>query len=153
MNFSHLYLNPHKSVCVCVCLSVQFFNPLPIVQCQIQAQFWNPCATAVKIKLFAVPLKQKQKKICMKIFHWSKFFCSIQIHIEWNVSPKQFCLLYTNSYKVKCLSQTNICTRRASMGGRRPPKCEFLNNSSNIFWVLRMHTGAGKMLEPLMKTS
>ena len=37
----NLYLNPRKSMCVCVCLfvcvSVQFFNPLPIVQFQIQA--------------------------------------------------------------------------------------------------------------------
>ena len=71
-----LLLSIFKSteISLCVCLSVQFFNPLPVVEFQIQAQFWNTCATAVKMKLFAVPLKQKQKKIALKFFTEVIFF-------------------------------------------------------------------------------
>ena len=108
----------HKSVCLCVCLFVHFFNPLPVVQWRHQGYIWKAYNLARKMKLFNNRSEREfffrlgimiQRK-CLSVCHKCLFVCHSAVKI---LHTLILITLYTLICMFVCLSQfySNNLTR------------------------------------------
>ena len=128
----------HKSVCLFVCLFVQFFDPLPVVQQRCQGYVWIAYNPARKMKLFRIRLEQEKnfwlgimctENVCLSVIDvclsvTMNFLHTLILNTLHTLFQMFVCLsqFYFHEFQTLC----PCCTRRASRGCRRRPFCEVI---------------------------